>query len=67
MGDYDDNINRNEVIYKFMGGWVLLVTPKDIQTKIIKDAHEKGHTSIKNMEKHLEKNFYIPKLKSKID
>ena len=67
MGDYEDYVNRNGVIYKFVGGRELLVIPKDMQTEIIKDAHEKGHTGVKNTEKHIEENFYIPKLRNKID
>ena len=40
-------MNRNGVVYKFAGDRELLVVSKYMQTKIIEDAHEKGHTGQK--------------------
>ena len=67
MVDYEDYINRNGVIYQFVCHREFFVVPKDILTEIIKDAHEKGQTGVKNTEKHLEENFCIPKLINKIE
>ena len=64
IGDYEDYINNNGVLYKFVGGRVLLVVLKDMQTEILNNAHEK--TLVSKIRKNTE-NFYIHKLRNKID
>ena len=44
-----------ELHTKFVGGQESLVMPKNIQTEITKEAHEKGNTGVRNTEKVLRK------------
>ena len=52
MSNYENYCDRNGILYKFIDGKELLVVPNSMQTEIIRTAHEKGHTGIKNTEKH---------------
>ncbi|GBN23525.1 Pro-Pol polyprotein [Araneus ventricosus] len=38
-----------------------------MQTEIIRNAHERGHTGVKYTEKHLQGYYYIPKLRQKVE
>ncbi|GBO25212.1 hypothetical protein AVEN_106906-1 [Araneus ventricosus] len=38
-----------------------------MQTEIIRNAHERGHTGVKYTEKHLQDYYYIPKLRQKVE
>ncbi|GBM47268.1 hypothetical protein AVEN_61375-1 [Araneus ventricosus] len=40
-----DFFDKNEILYKYVDGRELIVVPRDMQTEIIKLAHEKGHFS----------------------
>ncbi|GIX81280.1 reverse transcriptase [Caerostris darwini] len=42
---------RNEILYKFVGGRELIIAPSDMQTELVKLAHEKGHFSAAKTEK----------------
>ncbi|GBM54064.1 hypothetical protein AVEN_247679-1 [Araneus ventricosus] len=64
---HDDYIIKGDLPYKSIKGNDLLVVPEDMQMSLIKSAHEKGHFSIKRTEDHLINEFYIPKLKQKIE
>lgn len=46
------------ILYKFSGGCDLLVVLKGLQTEIIKDAHEKGHFSVKRTEEVITQKYY---------
>ncbi|GBN00585.1 Transposon Ty3-G Gag-Pol polyprotein, partial [Araneus ventricosus] len=64
---HDDYIIKGDLLYKSIKGNDLLVVPEDMQMSLIKSAHEKGHFSVKRTEDHLINEFYIPKLKQKIE
>ncbi|GBM34754.1 hypothetical protein AVEN_185703-1 [Araneus ventricosus] len=59
---YEDYCDRNGILYKFVEGKELVV----VQTEIIRNAHERGHTGVKYTEKHLQEYYYIPKLRQKV-
>ncbi|GFY31347.1 transposon Tf2-6 polyprotein [Trichonephila clavipes] len=40
-----DFFTRNEILYKYVEGRELIAVPRDMQTELIKSAHEKGHFS----------------------
>ncbi|GBL93950.1 Transposon Tf2-9 polyprotein [Araneus ventricosus] len=64
---HDDYIIKGDLLYKSIKGNDLLVVPEDMQMSLVKSAHEKGHFSVKRTEDHLINEFYIPKLKQKIE
>ncbi|GBM28379.1 Transposon Tf2-9 polyprotein [Araneus ventricosus] len=64
---HDDYIIKGDLLYKPIKGNNLLVVPEDIQMSLIKSAQEKGHFSVKRTKDHLINEFYIPKLKQKIE
>lgn len=53
-------------MYKIENDCELLVIPKGMQNEIIKNAHERGHFSIKKTKELIDKEYYIPKLEDKI-
>ncbi|GBM11657.1 hypothetical protein AVEN_16963-1 [Araneus ventricosus] len=60
-------IIKGDLLYKSIKGNDLSVVPEDMQMSLIKIAHEKGHFFVKRTEDHLINEFYIPKLKQKIE
>ena len=55
------------LLYKFVNGIELLVVPTAMQTDIIKDAHQRGHFASAKTLAILKENYYIPKVKEKVD
>ncbi|GFW90093.1 retrovirus-related Pol polyprotein from transposon opus [Trichonephila clavipes] len=45
----------------------LLVVPDEIQANIIKTAHERGHFAVLRTQDLVSKDFYIPRLKDKVE
>ncbi|GBL92709.1 Pro-Pol polyprotein [Araneus ventricosus] len=64
---YENYCDRNGILYKFVEGKELVVVPDSMQTEIIRNAHERGHTEVKYTEKHLQDYYYIPKLRQKVE
>ncbi|GBM19209.1 Retrovirus-related Pol polyprotein from transposon 297 [Araneus ventricosus] len=64
---YENYCDRNGILYKFVEGKKLVVVPDSIQTEIIRNAHERGHTGVKYTEKHLQDYYYIHKLSQKVE
>ncbi|GBM82489.1 Pro-Pol polyprotein [Araneus ventricosus] len=64
---YENYCDRNGILYKFVEGKELVVVPDSMQTEIIRNAHERGHTGVKYTEKHLQDYYYIPKLRQKVE
>ncbi|GBM10006.1 Transposon Tf2-11 polyprotein [Araneus ventricosus] len=64
---YEDYCDRNGILYKFVEGKELVVVPDSMQTEIIRNAHERGHTGVKYTEKNLQDYYYIPKLRQKVE
>ncbi|GFY40804.1 hypothetical protein TNIN_218901 [Trichonephila inaurata madagascariensis] len=61
-GNSQDFFERNEILYKFVNGRELIVTPSGMQTEIIKIIHEKGHFSVAKTEEVVKQEFFIPNL-----
>ncbi|GFY54462.1 transposon Tf2-6 polyprotein [Trichonephila inaurata madagascariensis] len=57
-----DFFTKNEILYKYVDGRELIATPRDMQTEIIKLAHEKGHFSSAKTEEIIKREFFIPNL-----
>ncbi|GIY15933.1 hypothetical protein CDAR_510641 [Caerostris darwini] len=53
---------RNEILYKFVGSRELIIAPSDMQTELVKLAHEKGHFSAAKTEEVVKQEFFIPNL-----
>ncbi|GFT03693.1 retrovirus-related Pol polyprotein from transposon 17.6 [Trichonephila clavipes] len=63
-GPYDNYCIKNNILYKFIDGAEVFVIPDEMQHHFIKNAHDKGHFSVKRTLEH--KNF-IPQLQSKVE
>ncbi|GFX00569.1 transposon Tf2-6 polyprotein [Trichonephila clavipes] len=64
---YDNYCIKNNVIYKFIDGAEVLVIPDEMQHHFIKNAHDKGHFSVKRTLEHIKNKYFIPQLQSKIE
>ncbi|GBN95718.1 hypothetical protein AVEN_21208-1 [Araneus ventricosus] len=64
---YKNYCYRNGILDKFVEGKELVVVLDSMQTEIIRNAHELGHTGVKYTEKHLQGYYYIPKLRQKVE
>ncbi|GFX71343.1 retrovirus-related Pol polyprotein from transposon 297 [Trichonephila clavipes] len=67
-GPYENYCIKINVLYKFIDGAEVLVIPDEMQHHFIKNAHDKGHFSVKRTLEHI-KNKYLyhnfnPKLKN---
>lgn len=65
--NYQDFLLKSELLYKCVDGEEKLVIPKRMQNEIIKNTHENGHFSVKKVSDIIKKEFFIPKLDSKIE
>ncbi|GFW45550.1 transposon Tf2-9 polyprotein [Trichonephila clavipes] len=57
---------KNEILYKFVDGRELIAAPRDMQTELIKLAHEKGHFSSAKTEEIVKREFFIPNLSKQV-
>ncbi|GFX93071.1 transposon Tf2-9 polyprotein [Trichonephila clavipes] len=60
-------IVKNKLLYKTVNGTDLLVVPDEMQANIIKTAHERGHFAGLRTQDLVSKDFYIPRLKYKVE
>lgn len=66
-GSYENYMLSNELLYYKVDDEKRLVVPEKMQFEIIKQAHDQGHFKTKKMEEIIKREFYIPKLKEKIE
>jgi transposase InsO family protein/ribonuclease HI len=64
---YNNFVIEGGVLYKSEGGENLLVVPRSMQIEVIRKVHEQGHFGIKKMEELVSREFYIPKLRQKLE
>lgn len=64
---YEDYINRNGVLYRFIEGAYLLVVPKSIQREIVRSVHEIGHINSQKVETHLKQHYYFANMRKRIN
>ncbi|GFX46439.1 transposon Ty3-I Gag-Pol polyprotein [Trichonephila clavipes] len=64
---HDNYIVKNKLLYKTVNGIDLLVVPDEMQANIIKTAHERGHFAVLRTQDLVSKDFYIPRLKDKVE
>ncbi|GFW31340.1 transposon Tf2-11 polyprotein [Trichonephila clavipes] len=58
----EEFFERNGIIYKYLNGRELIVTPKAMQAELIKLIHENGHFSVGKTEEIVKQEFFIPNL-----
>ncbi|GFY12607.1 hypothetical protein TNCV_2447981 [Trichonephila clavipes] len=58
----EEFFERNGILYKYLNGRELIVTPKAMQAKLIKLIHENGHFSVGKTEEIVKQEFFIPNL-----
>lgn len=63
---YENYFSKNDILYKYENGRESLVVPQSMQLEIIKKAHDIGHFAIAKTEEVVKREFYMPKLKEKI-
>ncbi|GFX78878.1 transposon Tf2-9 polyprotein [Trichonephila clavipes] len=66
-GPYDNYCIKNNVLFKFIDDAEVLVIPDEMQHHFIKNAHDKGHFSVKRTLEHIKNKYFIPQLQSKIE
>ncbi|GFY57062.1 transposon Ty3-I Gag-Pol polyprotein [Trichonephila inaurata madagascariensis] len=64
---HDNYIVKYKLLYKTVNGTDLLVVPDEMQANIIKTAHERGHFAVVRTQDLVNKYFYIPQLKEKVE
>lgn len=58
---------KNGILDKFVDGTDLVLIPQSILADVIKNAHQRGDFASKRIEEIIKQNYYIPKLKVKIE
>ncbi|GFS49775.1 hypothetical protein TNCV_4344561 [Trichonephila clavipes] len=58
----EEFFKRNGILYKYLNGRELIVTPKAMQAELIKLIHENGHFSVGKTEEIVKQEFFIPNL-----
>ncbi|GFY33818.1 hypothetical protein TNCV_4595301 [Trichonephila clavipes] len=58
----EEFFERNGILYKYLNGRELIVTPKAMQAELIKLIHENGHFSVGKTEEIMKQEFFIPNL-----
>ncbi|GFW19412.1 transposon Tf2-6 polyprotein [Trichonephila clavipes] len=58
----EEFFERNGILYKYLNGRELIVTPKAMQAELIKLIHENGHFSVGKTEETVKQEFFIPNL-----
>ncbi|GFX58969.1 hypothetical protein TNCV_806731 [Trichonephila clavipes] len=58
----EEFFERNGILYKYLNGRELIVTPKAMQAELIKLIHENGHFSVEKTEEIVKQEFFIPNL-----
>ncbi|XP_071650029.1 uncharacterized protein [Temnothorax longispinosus] len=64
---YEDYIVENGLLMKRVDNKVVIALPSSMHMDIILRAHENGHFGVKKMSESIKKDFYIPKLKEKLE
>ena len=63
---YENYVTKNDILYVEINKELRLVVPKGLQAEIIKDCHEQGHFGVRKTQELLEREFWMPKMKPKI-
>ncbi|GFX39514.1 transposon Tf2-9 polyprotein [Trichonephila clavipes] len=58
----EEIFERNGILYKFLNGRELIVTPNAMQAELIKLIHDNGHFSVGKTEEIVKQEFFIPNL-----
>lgn len=66
-GSYDGYELANELLHYKIDDELKIVVPEQMQFEILRRTHEQGHFKTKKMEELIKREFYIPKLKEKIE
>ena len=64
--DYKDYFMKGDILYKLVDDCELIVLPKGMRSEIIRNAHERGHFSIKKTKELISKEYFIPNLEERI-
>lgn len=64
---YDDYVIHNLLLCKYANSIYQIVVPDNMQMGLIKRFHEDGHFKNPKLQRMIEKEFYVPNLKQRID
>ncbi|GFU40462.1 transposon Ty3-I Gag-Pol polyprotein [Trichonephila clavipes] len=62
----EEFFERNGILYKYLNGRELVVTPKAMQAELIKLIHENGHFSVGKTEEIVKQEFFILNLSNAV-
>lgn len=63
---FEDYIVTSDMLMKIVDGREVVVVPAELQSEIIRRAHESGHFGAKKLEDIIKRDYYIPQLGAKI-
>lgn len=66
-GNYQDYVLHRGLLCKFADSTYQIVVPENMQLNLIQKAHSNGHFKQRKLEDYISREFYIPKLNSKIN
>lgn len=66
-GSYDGYEIENDLLKYKIDDELKIVVPEQMQFEILRRTHDQGHFKTKKMEELIKREFYIPKLKKKIE
>jgi len=64
---YEDYVLENGVLMKKIGAKSIVVLPSSMYHDIIRKVHENGHFGVKKMMEAIQEEYYIPRLKEKLE
>lgn len=66
-GNYEDYVMFRGLLCKFASSTNQIVVPENMQLNLVQKAHSHGHFKQRKLEDYISREFYIPKLASKIN
>lgn len=66
-GSYENYEMYNELLHYKIDGERRIVVPHQMQFEIIRRAHDQGHFKAKKMEEIIKREFYMPKMRERIE
>lgn len=64
--EFDDYFVSGDILMKIVDGREVTAVPAELQTEIIRQAHENGHFGVRKLEQIIKRDYHIPQLTAKI-
>lgn len=63
---FDDYFVSDDLLMKLINGREVIVVPTELQSEVIRKAHENGHFGARKLEEIIKRDYYIPSLSEKM-